>query len=112
MQLRTLVQCKTFHIFQELTSCERGRGGTNNHLGHLSGFYHYYCKDILKGFGTFCLKQLNPYSGQFFKTIEKTQAISLYRFAEQQQTSTSRRQKFHLPNPKFSAEFNELSLKF
>ena len=40
------------------------------------------------------------------------QAISLYWFAAQQQTSTSRRQKNDLFDPKFSAEFNELSLKF
>ena len=36
----------------------------------------------------------------------------LYWFAAQQQTSRSRRQKFDLFYLKFSAEFNELSLKF
>ena len=35
------------------------------------------------------------------------QAISLYWFASQQQTSTPRRQKFALFYPKHSAEFNE-----
>ena len=36
----------------------------------------------------------------------------LYWFAAQQQTSTSRPQKLDLFYPKFSAEFNKLSLKF
>ena len=40
------------------------------------------------------------------------QAILLNWFAVQQQTSTSRQQKFDLPHSKFSAEFNELSPKF
>ena len=44
--------------------------------------------------------------------FEKTQATSLRWFAEQQQTSSSRRQKCDLLFPKFSAEFNEHSLKF
>ena len=44
--------------------------------------------------------------------FEKTQAISLYWFAAQQQISTSRRQKFDVFYSKFSAEFNEFSLKF
>ena len=47
----------------------------------------------------------------FFKIFERTQAISLYWFAVQQ-TSTFRRQTFGLFFLKFSAEFNELSLKF
>ena len=38
--------------------------------------------------------------------------MSLYWFAVQQQTNTSRRQKFDLLYPKFSAQFNELTLKF
>ena len=44
--------------------------------------------------------------------FEKTQVVSLYWFAAQHQTSTSRRQKFDLLDLKFSTEFNELSLKF
>ena len=44
--------------------------------------------------------------------FEKTQAISLYWFAAEQHTSKSSRQKFNLFYLKFSAEFNELSLKF
>ena len=44
--------------------------------------------------------------------FEKTQATSMRWFAEQQQTSTSRRQKCDLLFPIFSAEFNEHSLKF
>ena len=44
---------KIFHILQALTSCKQGRGGANSHLGHLSGFYHYYCKHDLKGLETF-----------------------------------------------------------
>ena len=47
-----------------------------------------------------------------FKIFEKTQPISLYWFAAQQQTSTSRRQKFDLFYSKLVSEFNELSLKF
>ena len=39
-------------------------------------------------------------------------AILLYWFAAQQQTSTSRRQKFDLFDPKFSSEFNKLILTF
>ena len=39
------------------------------------------------------------------------QPISRYWFATQQQTSTSRQQKFDLFYPKFSSEFNELSTK-
>ena len=39
-------------------------------------------------------------------------AISLYWFAAQQQTNLFRRQKFGLVYLKFSAEFNEFSLKF
>ena len=38
------------------------------------------------------------------------QAISLYLFAAQQQTSTLRRQKIGLFDVKYSADFNELSL--
>ena len=41
-----------------------------------------------------------------FKLFEKTQAISLYLSAAQQQTSTYRRQKFEWFYPEFSAEFN------
>ena len=48
----------------------------------------------------------------FFKIFEKTQGISLYWFAAQQQTSTYRRQKFDLFYQEFSAEFNKFSLKF
>ena len=48
----------------------------------------------------------------FLNFFKKTQAISLYRLAAQQQTSTSRRQNFHLFYPKFSAKFNKLSSKF
>ena len=40
------------------------------------------------------------------------QAILLYWFAAQQQTSTLRRQKIGLFYLKFNAEFNELSLFF
>ena len=47
-----------------------------------------------------------------FKIFEKMQAISLYWFATQQQTSTFRQQKCGLFYLKFNAEFNELSLKF
>ena len=47
----------------------------------------------------------------FFKFFWKKHAISLYWFAEQQ-TSTSRRYFFDLLYTKFSADFNELSLKF
>ena len=39
------------------------------------------------------------------------QPILIYWFAAQQQTSTSRRQKFDLFYPKFSSKFNELSRK-
>ena len=39
------------------------------------------------------------------------QEISLYWFVAQQQTSTFRRQNFSLFYLKFSADFNELSLK-
>ena len=42
--------------------------------------------------------------------FEKTQATSLRWFAEQQQTSSSRRQKCDILFPKFSAEFNEHKL--
>ena len=45
------------------------------------------------------------------KIFEKMQVVSLYWFAAQQQTSTSRRQKFDLFDLKFSTEFSELSLK-
>ena len=38
------------------------------------------------------------------------QAISLYWFAAQQQTSTLKPQKFGFFYAKFSAEFNEISL--
>ena len=48
----------------------------------------------------------------FFKIFEKTQVILRFWFAAQQQISTSRRQKFDLFYPKFSEEFNDLSLKF
>ena len=41
-----------------------------------------------------------------FKIFEKMQAISLYWFAVQQQTSTLRRQKIGLFYAKFNAEFN------
>ena len=41
-----------------------------------------------------------------FKIFEKMQAISLYWFAAQQQTSTLRRQKIGLFYAKFNAEFN------
>ena len=47
----------------------------------------------------------------FFKFFEKTQLISLHWFAAQQQSSSSRRQKFYLFPLKFSS-FNELSLIF
>ena len=40
------------------------------------------------------------------------QAISLYWFAAQQQTSTLAQQKFGLFFAKFRAEFNEISLFF
>ena len=40
------------------------------------------------------------------------QAISLYWFAAQQQTSTLTRQRFGFFCAKFSAEFNEISLFF
>ena len=56
--------------------------------------------------------ELNLRVALFFKTFEKTQAILLYWFAVQQQTSTSRGQKFGLFYLKFSAKFNEISLKF
>ena len=48
----------------------------------------------------------------FLKIFEKTQPISLYWFAAQQQMSTSTRQKFDFSYPKFSPEFNELSPTF
>ena len=47
-----------------------------------------------------------------FKIFGKTQRISLYWFASQQQTSTSRRQKSDLFYRKLYPEFNELSLVF
>ena len=50
--------------------------------------------------------------GCTFKIFEKLQPISLYWFAAQQQTSTSRQQKFDLFYPTFNPEFNELSLTF
>ena len=46
----------------------------------------------------------------FFEFFKK-QPNSLYWFAAEQQTSTSRRQKFDLFYPKFTSEFNERSLK-
>ena len=39
----------------------------------------------------------------------KTQPVSLYWFAVEQQTSTSRRQKVDSVYPKFCLQFNELS---
>ena len=48
----------------------------------------------------------------FFKSFEKWQPIFLHWFVAQQQTSTSRRQKFDLFYTEFSPEFNELSLMF
>ena len=48
----------------------------------------------------------------FFKIFEKLQSISLYWFDAQLQASTSRHQKLNLFYPKFSPEFNELSLIF
>ena len=47
-----------------------------------------------------------------FKNFEKRQAILLYWFAAQQQTSTLGWQKFAFFYAKFSAEFNEISLFF
>ena len=46
------------------------------------------------------------------QNFEKIQAILLYWFAAQQQTSTLRRQKIGLLYVKFHAEFNELSFFF
>ena len=40
------------------------------------------------------------------------QPTSLYWFAAQKQTSTSRQKKFELFYQKFSSQFNELSPKF
>ena len=55
----------------------------------------------------------NPWSAHcFLKFLKKTQAILLYWFVAQQQTSTSRRQKFTFFYLKFSAKFNEVSFKF
>ena len=46
-----------------------------------------------------------------FKIFEEINVISLCWFAAQQQISTFTRQKCDLFYPKFSAKFNELSLK-
>ena len=57
--------------------------------------------------------KLNPWNAHcFLKFLEKMQAISLYWFAAQHQTSTFTLQKFGLFYVKFSAEPNELSLIF
>ena len=47
-----------------------------------------------------------------FKLILKTQLISVYWFAGQQQTSTRRTQKIDLYYQRFIPEFNELGLSF
>ena len=48
----------------------------------------------------------------FLKISWKMQPISLYWFTTQQETNTSRRQKFKLFYPNFGSQFNELTLKF
>ena len=56
---------------------------------------------------------INPQSAHcLLKIFEKMQAISLYSFVVQQQTSTLRRQKIILLYIKFNTEFNKLSLFF
>ena len=52
---------------------------------------------------------INVYSTDFFKNLLKES--SQFR-AAQHQTSTSRRPKFEMFDPKFSSEFNKLSLNF
>ena len=46
-----------------------------------------------------------------FNIFEKAEAISLYWFAAQQQTSTSRPEKFDLSYAKNSPRFNEFNFK-
>ena len=45
-----------------------------------------------------------------FKSFENMKIVSLYWFTAQQQTIILTRQRFGLFYPKFSVEFNELSL--
>ena len=47
-----------------------------------------------------------------FDNFEKTQTISLYWFAAQRQTSTSRDQKLEFFYLRISSQFNELKSKF
>ena len=62
----------------------------------------------IKAFLKVSLLSLSLGACTVFKTFEKMQAILLYWFAAQQQTSTLRRQKISLFDAKFSADFNEL----
>ena len=80
----------------------------------LRGFYQDYKKALLSFLGLENFKKLYwPLERALsFKIFEKMQAILLYWFAAQQQTSTLRRQKIGFFYMKFSAAFNRLSLFF
>ena len=64
----------------------------------------------MKAFLEVILISLTLRARTVFKIFEKSQPISLFWFAAQQQTTASRRQKFDLFYPEFSSEFKELTL--